>query len=79
MRMTPKDSVDALRLMKKYGPELIQPDDDDDVKETIQGTVAYFIAGQREGAIAADVDFLDWYATSGDIEALQEASPDPTA
>lgn len=79
MSFTPRDSVDALRLMRKHEDVLIHADDDAEVKESIAGTVALFIARKREGRIGADVDFLDWYE-NGDASDLadEEAGPDPT-
>jgi hypothetical protein len=76
MRITPKDSVDALRLMHKHQDALLQDGDDAEVKETVQGVVAVYVAGRREGSIGEDVEFLDWYENGDATEAVE---PDPTA
>lgn len=78
MRITPKDSTDALRLMRKHADALLTEDDTAEEKEHIQGVIAAFLAGKRAGKVEADVEFLDWYET-GDIAALmEEEAPDPT-
>lgn len=79
MRITPKDSADALRLMHKYGDALLEPDDPADVKEHVQGVVAAFLAGKRAGSVPADIEFLSWYETADLAELMEdEESPDPT-
>lgn len=76
MRMTPKDSIDALRLMRQHQDVLMQDGDDAEVAESIQGTIAVFLARKRAGEIG-EIEFLDWYE-NGDALG-EEVAPDPTA
>lgn len=79
MRITPKDSIDALRLMRKHQDALLTPEDDDEVKESVAGTVAMFLARKRAGEIGEDVDFLDWYENgTAASDGEDDDAPDPT-
>lgn len=74
-KLTPRDSVDALRLMRKHQGALLEPGDGDDIKEQIQGVVATYLAQRR--AEATDLEFLDWYENY-DMTAMVQDSADPT-
>lgn len=73
-KLTPRDSVDALRLMRKHQDVLLEPGDSPDVKEQIQGVIATYLSQKRGGG--TDLEFLDWY-DNFDMTALVE-EPDPT-
>lgn len=77
IKLTPRDSVDALRLMRKHQGVLLEPGDGADVKEQIQGVIATYLAQKR--AEATDLEFLDWY-NDADMAAMvaEDAEPDPT-
>lgn len=77
-KLTPRDSVDALRVMRKNQDALLEPGDGNDVKEQIQGTIATYLAVKRSGG--TDMEFLDWYENF-DMTALAEEpenAADPT-
>lgn len=74
-KLTPRDSVDALRLMRKHQKDLLEPGDGDDVKEQIQGVLATYLSQKRGGG--TDLEFLDWY-DNFDMTSLVEEQPDPT-
>ena len=72
-KLTPRDSVDALRLMRKHQDVLLEPGDGNDVKEQIQGVLATYLATKRSGA--TDMEFLDWYENF-DMTSLAESEDD---
>lgn len=74
-KVTPRDTIEALRLMRREG--LVQPDDDDATKEALQGVVALYLSGKRAGDI--DTGFADWYENADLTDLLEDAGPDPTA
>lgn len=74
IKVTPRDTVEALRLMRRE-KWLTDPADDADTKEAIQGVVALYLAGTRSGEI--DQEFRDWYETA-DMGALMDDGADPT-
>ncbi len=80
MKMTPKMTIDALRLLKKH-PEVFDPADDDETKQSLQGVAAMYLAVKAEGK--TDLDFSTWYE-SADVSSItdddeeDEAEADPT-
>jgi hypothetical protein len=75
-KLTPRDSVDALRLMRKHQDVLIEPGDGDDVKEQIQGVLATYLSQKRAGA--TEMEFLDWYDNADMVAMVEGESADPT-
>lgn len=65
--MTPRDTVDALRLLAKHG--MVQKGDDDDIKATMQTHAARYIVQKRDNK--TDLEFEVWFETA-DIQALME-------
>lgn len=59
--ITPKDTVDALRMMRKLN--LVEPDDDAATRKHITNMVVTYIAQKRVGV--TDQDFETWYTTPG--------------
>jgi len=78
IKLTPRDSVDALRLMRQHQGVLLEPGDGPDVKEQIQGVIATYLGARRAGH--ADLEFLDWYENADMTAMVEEAAPevDPT-
>jgi hypothetical protein len=80
--MTPRDTVDALRLLARFG--MVEKGDDDDIKATMQSHATRYIVAKRDGK--TDLEFDVWFETA-DIQALMEAEEkaeaeedqDPTA
>lgn len=79
MKMTPKMTIESLRLLKKY-PEVIEEGYDDEDKEALQGVAALYLSAKAAGK-TGDMDFPTWYETS-DVTELDdeedEAEADPT-
>lgn len=74
--ITPKDTVDALRMIRKLG--LLEADDDADVRKHVTNIVVTWISQKRAGT--TNQDFETWYTTAdpfspGDDE---EDVSDPT-
>jgi hypothetical protein len=80
MKMTPKMTIDALRLMKKH-PELIEDDWDDEDKQQLQSVAGIYLSAKAAGKHGG-MDFPTWYENA-DISELDdeedEAEADPTA
>lgn len=80
MKMTPKMTIQALRLLKDH-PEVIEDGYDDEDKTALQGVAAMYLAAKGAGK-TGDLDFPAWYETA-DISDLDdeedEAEADPTA
>lgn len=68
MKLTPKNTVDALRMLHREGA--IQEDDPDDVKEQLQSMAVIYVAKHDAGEIAEP--WGEWYANA-DINAMEEA------
>lgn len=78
MKVTPKDSIDALRLMRKHQDVLLEADSPDEEKEQIQGIAAAYCAQKRQQK--TDLEFLEWYESADLADlAVDEEEPDPTA
>jgi hypothetical protein len=83
MKMTPKMTIDSLRLLKK-NQWIFEEDDDEDTKEQAQGVASLYLAAKAAGK--TDLEFQEWYETS-DVNDLDEddgdgegkAEADPTA
>jgi len=77
IKLTPRDSVDALRIMKRHEKELLEPGDGNAIKEQIQGTIATYLSHKRSGG--TDLEFLDWYENF-DMTTLadEDDAADPT-
>ncbi len=65
--MTPRDTVDALRLLAKFG--MVQKGDDEDIKATMQSHATRYIVAKRDGKTSMKFDV--WFETA-DIQALME-------
>lgn len=76
IKLTPRDSVDALRLMRKHQKELLEPGDGPDVKEQIQGVIATYLGHKRSGG--TELEFLDWYENYDMTAEPEESAEDPT-
>lgn len=77
MATTPADMIGALRLMRKNSGWLLEPDDDDEVKASVQGVVAEYVSAKRTGA--TDQEFRDWYENADIAEFMSDDDgPDPT-
>lgn len=79
MKLTPKNTVDAIRLLAKH--DLYEPDDPEEVRDQLQSMAVVYLAQKRDGE--TDLEFVDWYENA-DIskmnDLLEEAAgePDPT-
>lgn len=75
--ITPRDTVDALRLIRKM--KLIEPDDDNETRMHIRNVVVTWISQKRAGT--TNQDFDTWYTTPDLNDAADDAaegSEDPT-
>lgn len=77
-KTTPKDTVDALRLLARH--RLIEHGDSEDIKTSLQGVAAIYLGLKRAGE--TDLEFPEWYETAdlaemNDDEEDEESS-DPT-
>ena len=76
IKLTPRDSVNALRLMKVHQKDLLEPGDGPEVKEQIQGVIATYLGAKRAGS--TDLEFLDWYENFDMTALAEESAEDPT-
>lgn len=69
---TPRDTIDALRLIRKEG--LLEPDDDDETRKHVRNLVVEYLSEKRAGTTTLDLN--TWLDTdmSGD-EGGEEADP----
>lgn len=66
--MTPRDTVDALRLLAKH--KMIEKGDDEDIRATFQSHASRYIVQKRDGR--TDLEFPEWFENA-DIQAIMEA------
>lgn len=82
IKMTPKMTIDSLRLLKK-NQWIFEDDDDEETKEQAQGVASLYLAAKASEK--TDLEFKEWYETSDikdldddeDVEGKEDA--DPTA
>lgn len=71
-KTTPKDTVDALRLLARH--RLIEHGDSEDIKASLQGVAAIYLGLKRAGE--TDLEFPEWYETADLSELMDEDGED---
>lgn len=77
MKLTPKMTIQALRLLKMH-PEVIEDGYDAEDKEALQGVAAMYLSVKAAGK--TDLEFPEWYETFdvNELDEEDEADADPS-
>lgn len=73
MKMTPKMTIQSLRLLKDH-PEVFEEGYDDEEKQALQGVAAMYLALKAEGKHDG-MDFPTWYETA-DVAEIEDDEAD---